>query len=96
MRSPLRRSFALLLATAAAGCGEQDTTPTPDPDVVLIVDGLTIRLDEVTRYAKIHSTTAPELGHKTIERHLLENYVLPLRLAQREFAARRAELRQQA
>jgi len=92
------RSFLLLLAAAAplASCGETPAAPQVDPDVILIVDGLQIRRQEVERYAKIHQSTAPELGHKTIERHLLENYVLPLRVAQREFAERRAELRQQA
>lgn len=98
MRRSIRNTsrLLLLLAVAPAGCGDSPAAPTPDPNVVLIVDGIEIRRAEVDRYAAVHSSTAPELGRRTIERHLLENYVLPLRFAQRDFAARRAELLQQA
>ncbi len=97
MRRTTRLTLLLLAASAPlASCSEKPAAPQVDPDVILIVDGLQIRRAEVERYADIHRTTAPELGRKTIERHLLENYVLPLRVAQREFGERRAELRQQA
>lgn len=92
------RSLLLLLAAASAfaACDDAPATPKPAPDVMLIVDGIEIKVAEVERYAAVLAATAPELSRKTVHRHLLENYVLPLRLAQREFAARRAELRQQA
>lgn len=92
LRSWIPTAVALLLAA----CEKQPPPPAYGPDVVLVVDGLEIRRQEIDRFHAIYASTAPELGRRTIVRHLLENHVLPLRYAQRAFAARRAELLEQA
>lgn len=95
----MRRRLCWLLSAAAtvlAACGDEQSPPAYGPDVVLVVDGLEIRRQEIERFQAIHASTAPELGRRTIVRYLLENHVLPLRYAQRAFADRRAELREQA
>ncbi len=88
--------FLSACALALVGCEEQPAAPAYGPDVVLVVDGLEIRRQEIERFHAIHASTAPELGRRTIVRYLLENHVLPLRYAQRAFAAKRAELLEQA
>ncbi len=82
--------------TLAATCGGEPATPAPAPDVALVVDGLEIRTTEFEPYVAFVQSYAPEWGRKTIARHLIGDYVLPLRLAQRAFAEQRRPLREQA
>ena len=93
---PRLRHLPLLFVALAAACAKEPPASPYGPDVALVVDGEVILKAEIERYAPVHSTTAPELGTRTVSRYLLENYVLPLRFAERDFGARRKELLAQA
>ena len=82
--------LALALATSLApiGCGDQAP---PATDRLVVVDGIEIRLAEVEPYVQFLDSFIPEGGRKTKIRRVLEEQVLPLRLAQRAFASKRRE-----
>lgn len=96
MKSPLllaARTAATVAALSFAGCG--DATPPADPRL-LVVDDVEIRLDELDPYVAFLDSYLPEGGRKTKVQHVLEEHVLPLRLAQRAFGPQRAEQRARA
>jgi hypothetical protein len=79
------------LGTAAlllAACGEP--APAPEPRL-LVVDGVGIALAEVEPYVEFLASFMPNAGRKTKVQTVLEQYLLPLRFAQRAFPAQRAE-----
>lgn len=84
--------FFALLAVLAAGCSEQ---PPPEPRL-LVLDGIEVRIDEVEPYVRFLDESVPEGGRKTKIQRVLEEQVLPLKLAQRAFPAERKALRERA
>ncbi|MBL9077326.1 MAG: hypothetical protein JNL08_07480 [Planctomycetes bacterium] len=88
------RFLPLAAALGLAACS--DRPPAPADDRLLVVDGITITLAEVEPYVAFLDAAVPEAGRKTKIRRIVDEHLLPLRLAQRAFAARRAELREQA
>lgn len=82
-RSASRTSLALAAALlVGAGCAEEPTVAT---DLLLVVDGLEFRQADVAPYVAFLRSFVPESGEKTKVRVVLEEYLLPLRLAQRAF-----------
>lgn len=89
-----RRNSALgALALLLAACG--DKTPAPESRL-LVVDGIEIGLTEVEPYIGFLTGFMPNAGRKTCVQLVLDQYLLPLRLAQRAFPTQRAEQRERA
>jgi len=89
-----RRNSALgALALLLAACG--GNAPAPESRL-LAVDGIEIALSEVEPYIEFLSSFMPNAGRKTSVQLVLDQYLLPLRLAQRAFPALRAEQRARA
>lgn len=92
----MRRSVGVALVLVAgacvalslATCREPAAPPVKD---LLVVDGITIGLGELEPYVQFLDSYLPEGGRKAKVRRVLEEHVLPLRLAQRAFAAERLE-----
>ena len=78
-----------LLAALAAGCSDK----TPPETRLLVLDGIEVRLDEVEPYVRFLDESVPEGGRKTKVQRVLEEQILPLKLAQRAFPAERKLLR---
>lgn len=91
---PLRRLFVPIttLLLAGAGCSDQPVAETR----LLVLDGIEIRLDELTPYLEFLLDSVPEGGRKTAVQRVLEEHLLPLRLAERAFPSERAEARTRA
>ncbi|HEU4420824.1 MAG TPA: hypothetical protein VFT55_17935, partial [Planctomycetota bacterium] len=84
-----RRNSALgALALLLAACGGE--APAPESRL-LVVDGIEIALTEVEPYIKFLADFMPNAGRKTRVQLVLDQYLLPLRLAQRAFPSQRAE-----
>lgn len=81
-----------LLACAIAACDRQP----PEEPRLLVVDGIEIRRDEVEPFVAFLDSFLPEGGRKTKIARVLDEYLLPLRLAQRAFPAEREQLRARA
>jgi hypothetical protein len=81
-----------LLAALAAGCSDK----TPPETRLLVLDGIEVRLDEVEPYVRFLDESVPEGGRKTKVQRVLEEQILPLKLAQRAFPAERKLLRERA
>lgn len=100
MTTDLRRSrlrgFAVAAALAFAACAEDPPAAPPADDRLLVVDGITITLADTAPYVAFLDSFLPEGGRKAKVRRALEEYLLPLRLAQRAFATERAEQLRQA
>lgn len=89
IRRPVpRRLAALLTALVAAGCS--DAAPVAD-DRLLVVDGIEITLAEVEPYVAFLDGFLPEGGRKAKILRVLEEHLLPLRLAQRTFPEERRQ-----
>ncbi|MBX3462175.1 MAG: hypothetical protein KF830_03315 [Planctomycetes bacterium] len=87
-----RRLTAALAALAAAGC-----TPDQAPDDrLLVVDGIAITLADVEPYVAWMDAFLPEGGRKAKVLRVIDEHLLPLRLAQRAFPEQRQRLREQA
>lgn len=88
---PLLAPIALSLL-AVAGCSEP-----PKPETrLLVLDGIEIRLDEVAPYLEFLLDSVPEGGRKTAVQRVLDEHLLPLRLAERAFPQERAVVRASA
>lgn len=99
--TPLRpaRTLATLAASVLlASCSRTPPAPAPavDPDLLLVIDGLEIRLSEVEPYRQFVEQAYPDAGRKTVVQLVLEKHLLPLRMAERAFPAERAAERQRA
>lgn len=77
-----------------AGCGGDRKVP--DRDLLLTIDGLEIRLAEVEPHVKFLDSIAPEWATRVKYRRALDEFVIPLRLAQRAFPNERAKLLERA
>lgn len=97
---PPRSTNRLLLACALvafAGCGgDEPKRPAVDPDLLLTIDGIDIKLQELAPYLEFVAQSHPDTGRKTAIQMVLEKYLVPLRLAQRAFPAERAQQHQRA
>ncbi len=71
---------------AGGGCSEK--VPAND-DRLLCVDGIEIKLSEVEPYVAFLDSFLPEGGHKGKILRVLDEHLLPLRLAERAFPAER-------
>ncbi len=80
---------ACLLALAA--CGDEPARPARDPDLLLVVDGIEVRVSEVEPFVAFYDFL-PESSRSSKVRRILTEYTIPLRLSQRAFAAKRKEL----
>lgn len=92
-RQHLRRIALAALAATAAACAEP--APPAEPRI-LVIDGIEIRFADVEPYAAFVDTFRPETGTKTKILHVIFDYLLPLRVAQRAFPKERAEQRARA
>ena len=89
-----RRNSALgALALLLAACG--GNAPAPESRL-LVVDGIEIGIAEVEPYIEFLASFMPNAGRKTRVQMVLDQYLLPLRLAQRAFPKQRAEQREHA
>ncbi len=97
----------LVLAVLAAlpllpipGCGGSKPAPGPSgpkpTDVVLRLDGMEFTFAEVDEWADFLRIAYPMAGRKTIVQAVLEQHVIPLRLAERAFPEERAQLLREA
>jgi hypothetical protein len=90
-----RLGAAAALVVAAcwlAACADEP----PTESRLLVLDGIEFRLAEVEPYVKFLDVGLPEGGRKTKILRVLEDYLIPLRIAQRTFAAERAAKRKEA
>jgi hypothetical protein len=93
-RSTARRLMpALLCAALPAACANEPQVP---PDRLLVVDGIEITLGEVEPYVEFLGTYLPEGGRKSRIQVVLDEHVLPVRLAQRAFPEQRKRMLEQA
>ncbi|MFY9344070.1 MAG: hypothetical protein WAT39_16390 [Planctomycetota bacterium] len=63
---------------------------------LLVLDGIEITLADVQPYVAFYDSCVPEGGRKTKVQRVLEEHLIPLRLAQRAFPAERAEQKARA
>jgi len=94
-----RAHAALLLAAslgavgiALSACGRD----APAETRLLVLDGIEIQLAEVEPYVAFLDSFLPEVGRKTKVQRVLDEFLIPLRLAQRAAPERRRELRDRA
>jgi len=80
------------LGVAFAACSDQ----APSEQRLLVVDGIEILLADVEPYVAFLDAVVPEGGRKTKILRVLEEHLIPLRLAQRAFPAERAALLERA
>lgn len=92
-RSAFRNRVALAAVLAAGGCGDEPKAAT---DLLLVVDGLEFTRADVAPYTAFLQGFVPESGEKSKVRLVLEEYLLPLRLAQRAFPEQRQRALAQA
>jgi len=93
------RTTALVLALALAACGNPPavvTTPSTPTDVLLRIDGIDITFGEVEPYVKFLDEAMPEGGRLTKIRKVLQEFTVPLRLAQRQFPELRRKMQERA
>jgi hypothetical protein len=92
---PNRRPHALLpililVAALTAGCSKEAPAPAAD-NRLLVVDGIVVTMDDVAPYLAFLDSFLPEGGRKAKLRRVLEEHLLPLRLAERAFPEQRRE-----
>ena len=84
---------ALLALAGLSACGGPASTP-PAPQAgnrLLVVDGIEVTLDDLQPWLEFLDSFGPEVAPKVKVRRALDEYVLPMRFAERSFAAARAE-----
>ena len=92
-RLPSRAAAALAATLVAGSCRE----PAPPPETrLLVLDGIEITLAEVEPYVAFFDSYLPEIGRKTKVRRVLDEHLLPLRIAQRAFPEQRRLARERA
>ena len=94
MNPPTHRRNALgAAALLLAACG--GNAPAAETRL-LVVDGIEVGITEVEPYLEFLGSFMPNAGRKTRVQLVLDQYLLPLRLAQRAFPKERAEQREHA
>ena len=93
----IRQTGRALALALLASCGEH-LAPTPQPpraeDILLSIDGIDITFGELRPYIDFLASIHPDTGRKTMVQVVLEQHVLPLRLAERAFPEERQRQRQ--
>jgi hypothetical protein len=82
-----------LLALVACGSGGGAA---PQEDRLLVIDGIVIRLADVEPYVAYIASYLPEGGRKTMIQNVLDEHVIPLRIAQRAFPEQRRVQKERA
>lgn len=93
VRVALPYAAALLAVTVLLSACSGDA---PAEERLLVLDGIEIRLAEVEPYVAFLDSFIPEGGRKTKIQRVLDEYLVPLRLAQRAFPAERRQLKERA
>ncbi len=91
-------SKTLLICLAAltqAGCAP-DGEPAHPAGLALEIDGLQITIDELNSYDQYFRELDPTMGRNYRTSELLDQFLLPMRLAQRAFPEERAKARVEA
>jgi hypothetical protein len=99
LRPPLTRgAAAAVLLLVGGGCSRAPAPgPAPaDPELALAFDGLRVTRAELMDLVPYFESIDRRLGRKHLLRQILEQDVIPLRLAQRDLARERAPLRERA
>lgn len=87
----------LLCGLLFAACGKAPPAVAHPANLLLTIDGLDITLDEVAPHVKfLDSVAGPEWATKVKFRRVLEEFTIPLRLAQRAFPEQRAKMHERA
>lgn len=86
------RTLAAACLLALTACEKQPTQPTRDPDLLMVVDGIEVRISELEPFVAFYDFL-PENSRNSKIRRILTDYLLPLRLSQRTFAKEREQLR---
>lgn len=94
-----RTTLALLLAVGAAAfavlaCGGRREEPKEER--LLVLDGLEIKLADVQPYIDFMKSAVPEAGVNTCIQTVLEEHLIPLRVAQRAFPTERQAMKARA
>ena len=88
----MTRAQTILLAAALfASCGRGEGAAEREDDRLIEVDGIAITFDELQPYYDWLTEYRPGLGVRTKYVWAMREHVLPLKLAEREFASQRAE-----
>jgi hypothetical protein len=85
-------AVAIAAGIVASACADD---PPAEPRL-LVLDGIEFRLTDVDPYIAFLDSYVPEGGRKTKIQHVLEEVLIPLRLAQRAFPAERKALQERA
>ena len=88
-----RCAAALCCALALAACGKGSQAQPADDPRLIEVDGITITFEELQPYYDWLTEVRPGLGVRTKYSWAMQEHVLPLKLAQREFPQQRAQKR---
>ncbi len=90
--TPLARRLSLPLPLLAAACTCGEGPPSPPPEVALEIDGMRVLASEIAPLCEYLDAVDRHLGRNAKIAAVLDYHVLPLRLAQRAFAAQRRPL----
>lgn len=104
---PVRRLAGCLLGTLWLGSCGGPTPPAPTPagnaaaepkptDRLLTIDGLDITFGEVVPYLKFLDSFGPEWASRVKFRRVLDEFAIPLRLAQRAFPEQRKTMQERS
>jgi hypothetical protein len=89
--------LALSGSTLLLTCGGGEPAPPADKDpVVLRAAGLEVKRSEIAALEGYVQRLDPTIGEMTRKRAILDHYLLPLKLARRDFPKERAQQRQRA
>jgi hypothetical protein len=91
---PLSLPAALCAVVAVAGCRKHAPVKPAEPGPeqrLLVLDGITITFGDLQPYADFLDRYWADAGRRTKLAKVLDDYVLPLRLAQRAFPTERKE-----
>lgn len=98
-----RRAVVVATAVAVGGsavlltCGGEGPAPPTDKDpVILRASNLEIRRSEIAGFEAYLQRLDPTMGEMTRKRAILDNYLLPLKLARRDFPEGRSQQRRRA
>lgn len=84
--------LAVLAGAVAASCSKSPPVPPADEARLLVIDGIEVRVAELTPYLAFFDSFLPEAGRKVKVQRVLEDHLLPLQLARRAFAEPRQKL----
>ena len=91
------RSYTwLLCGVLLVACSKAPAPPAHPANLLLTIDGLDITIEEVTPHVDFLDSVGPEWAKKVKFRRVLEEFTIPLRLAQRAFPEQRAKMHERA